>query len=128
MATTTSPPPIVAQSLYVPEIGDQLTLAQDWTFGLHYEYRNEKLWAALGLARPVHSLWGHPPVTAPVTIPAGTVLTVDRLYIRKGAAAYSSLTFNIPKGRNPGHPLAGTRFWAKLADVNRLLFTTEAPL
>lgn len=35
--------------LFIPAINDQLTLAQDWTFKLFREHRNEGLFAALGL-------------------------------------------------------------------------------
>lgn len=36
------------KSLYVPEIGDEITLAKDWTFNLHCEYRNHTLGDFLG--------------------------------------------------------------------------------
>jgi hypothetical protein len=41
---------------------------------------------------------------------------VDRIYIRKGAADYSSITFRIH-----GDPFDKKRFWAKLADVNNIV-------
>lgn len=74
-----------------------------------------------------------------VRIPAGAVLTVDRIYIRKGVDAYNSLTFWLrkpaklkkPKKGEPVPPVdpdyeflakaGGTRFWAKLPDVNRII-------
>lgn len=45
--------------------------------------------------------------------PAGTILEVDRIYIRKGAADFSSVTFKI-RGKKV------IRFWVKLEDVNRI--------
>lgn len=70
-----------------------------------------------------------------VTIPAGTTLAVDRIYIRKGASDYSSITFyakqlgevTIPGSRwSWGNPKAkkvkAQRFWAKLTDCNTIEF------
>lgn len=54
-----------------------------------------------------------------VTLRAGQVLSVDRVYIRRGASDFSSITFNYigaPKGSGR------VRFWAKLADVNTIEF------
>jgi len=54
-----------------------------------------------------------------VSLKAGQVLTVDRIYVRKGASDFSSITFNYigaPKGSGR------VRFWAKLADVNTIEF------
>lgn len=50
------------------------------------------------------------------SLPKGTVLTIDRIYIRKGAGEYSSLSFwaLIPGDKKR------FRFWAKLDDVNRI--------
>lgn len=67
--------------------------------------------------------------TMHVTIPAGVVLTVDRVYIRKGAKDYSSLSFLISDAAPFGAGLAPVakrgfksahRFWAKLADCRRM--------
>jgi hypothetical protein len=57
-----------------------------------------------------------------VTIPKDTILTVDRVYIRKGVSDFSSLTFRIPKDKNKKNIYAGVRFWAKLSDVNKIEF------
>ena len=54
-----------------------------------------------------------------VTLKVGQVLSVDRVYIRRGASDFSSITFNYlgtPKGSGR------VRFWAKLADVNMIEF------
>jgi len=67
----------------------------------------------------------------PFTIPKGTVLTVDRIYIRSGNHEFSSVSFRINKAKgkakqqddNPFH--VGIRFWAKLDDVNNIEFTFE---
>lgn len=51
-----------------------------------------------------------------VSLPAGTELKVDRIYIRKGNSDYSSLTFYalIPGMKKK------IRFFAKLKDVNNI--------
>ena len=156
-----------AQRLLIPDIGTKLVLAEDWTFRLHWERRNESLWKALGLIQqeqvprtrwtpgqrtPVPGgytyrdgyyeevpgeftkVWGKPEGFDPkdpdngygkffrvVTAPAGTVLGVQRVYIRNGGkvlASYSSVTFGCKKVK--GSKFHG-RFWAKLSDVNNMV-------
>jgi hypothetical protein len=104
-------------NLFVPEIGSKLKLTSDWTFILYSEYRNEKMFAAIGKKFS----WGGKENYI-VTIPKDTILGVDRIYIRKGVSAYSSITFTIPKVLNKKNPFAGTRFWVKLSDVNKIEF------
>jgi len=123
--------------LCIPTIGTTLTLEEDWTFPLHHERRNQKFgkdnygvdldWSDWR--------WKRDPVTGKneksynkpheITLPAGTVLKVDRIYIRSKAKDYrdyDSVTFlcnthvTPAKGRKQG--LVRGRFWAKLADVN----------
>jgi len=111
-------------------------LAKPWTFDLYNESRNDKLIETLGL-RPA---WGwkmdneesrkiyrdfqekHPfgEIIKAVTLPAGTVLNVSRIYIRMGCLDYDSVTFSIKKGKCPEKKVHG-RFWAKLKDVNRIV-------
>lgn len=45
---------------------------------------------------------------------AGTILEVDRIYIRKGAEKYSSLTFKVRLHRRT------VRFWIPLSEVNKI--------
>ena len=68
--------------------------------------------------------------TIRITIPKGSVLKIDRIYIRKGAKDFSSVTFywkNVPsvKTKQPfwssmKHRKSAVRFWTKLADVNNI--------
>jgi len=131
--------------LYVPSIGDQLRLTKDWTFRLHYEYRNSKLLAAIGAK--VHG-YGSPAYTRPngeplftgyynegpdlphetMTLPAGTVLKVDRIYIKKGSGDFDSMTFYVKKesGAALDKKFYGARFWVKLADANTIEFEEVA--
>jgi len=67
-----------------------------------------------------------------ITIPSGTVLSIDRIYIRKGVSDYSSITF-FAKGLGETEVRRGwrgdrkqkvksMRFWAKLDDCNKIKF------
>lgn len=55
----------------------------------------------------------------PYTFPKGSVLEIDRIYIRQGNEAYSSITFKI-RGKTV------RRFWAKLDDANKIECEIEA--
>lgn len=126
----------------IPELGTNIVLAEDWTFPLHHEPRNDSLFEVMGMAHE-HNWRDEPdPPPHPVTVPKGAALTIDRIYIRKGAKDYSSVTFRWPgqkttrrtktftyrecvNGPERSHsytiPAQGVRFWAKLADVNRMV-------
>lgn len=92
------------RKLYVPALGDQLTLAEDWTFHVVNAHQNCPLveWMGLPLAG---SYWNPPfgrsadrqPIESKVDcmLPKGTILKVGRIYIRQGAPTYNSLTFTI---------------------------------
>ncbi len=116
---------------YVPSIGDELWLSRDWKFTLYKETRNQKFFHEhLELVEPYEGRFidlddDHPAVIlrntytaygAVITLPTGTQLVVDRIYIRKGKSQYDSITFKLkdhPKG------LEG-RFWVKLEDANTI--------
>lgn len=110
--------------LFVPTIGTQLKLLANWTFTLYHESRNDTLWTALvgplpknrwGDDRYLDKDWSQGYKSEIVTLPAGTHLTVDRVYIRQGSdktKSFDSLSFRVKK--------ANQRFWAKLSDVNTM--------
>jgi hypothetical protein len=184
--------------LYIPEIGDTFTLAEDWRFILHAENRNQDLaaWAGYYLIAGSPTRFVDPRIVPPmrprdyevdysgsqaayrdgknwnsiealrrqeelacpewvkywddyrewqkdtvakgvteisVTLPAGTILKVDRIYIRKGQGDYSSITFFAEGLGETIVPASGQvsarqydakkkklRFWAKLSDVNTM--------
>lgn len=57
------------------------------------------------------------------TLPAETVLKVDRIFIRKGMEDWSSLTFFMVSSPDPRFASKKkTRFWAKLSDCNQIEF------
>lgn len=115
---------------FLPEIGTILRLSYDWKFTIYQEHRNEKFIDLLNLFDG--KCWVHwedrsGPDTALIQIRAGSELKVDRIYIRKGAEDYSSVTFWLgkeavvigPDGKQYA-PTKRMRFWAKLSDVNRI--------
>lgn len=60
--------------------------------------------------------------SVPVVLPAGSCLKLDRVYIRKGASDFSSLSFFLTS--HPDYQFKKSpRFWAKLADCNQIEFT-----
>ena len=133
--------------LYIPEIGDEIKLTADWTFDLYNESRNTTLMEKIGDTRDTEYAYRDPYTTIPCTIPAGAVLKVDRIYIRKGLSDFSSLSFlwvgertkarivereavsynggGAAPSRHPYTqkiPARPVRFWAKLSDVNNIEF------
>lgn len=128
--------------LYIPEIGDELRLIENWTFDLYNEDRNSTIMEFMGDPREV--VWIKQ-TAIPTTVVAGSILKVDRIYIRKGAGDYSSITFfwkgmrtnpkMVERWKTLYHgthhsdskemvkqPARAVRFWAKLADVNNIVF------
>lgn len=55
-----------------------------------------------------------------VTLPQGTQLKLDRIYIRQGAESFSSVTFRTTK-ISPDKKFASKRFWVKLSDANKIV-------
>lgn len=141
--------------LFIPELGTQLKLTEDWTFDLHAEHRNATVgqmngykleyipqrfpeWKG-GQPYPIyvpgmHDWWVKEGVEnthiIPVTLPVGTILKVDRIYIRKGAKDFSSISFFISgapkvttqKNQYRNAVTRPVRFWAKLSDCNTIEF------
>lgn len=120
--------------VFIPDIGEIITLAEDWTFQVVNERRNQGLAICMGKeksddyyypfgteeSQDVSDIYGRfgrrrvPKDAGTFTWKAGTSLEVDRIYIRKGNEDFSSVTF---KARVKGKVV---RFFAKLADVNRI--------
>jgi len=121
---------ILDTKLYIPHLKDELTLLQDWTFDLWHEYRNDKFGEALGLSEKQLNRFWHTWINKEekeiVTLPLGTVLAVDRIYIRNGGRTYDSITFRIRTC--PDKKLNKKRFWVKLEDANQLYIKTPPQL
>lgn len=134
--------------MYVPRLGDEIILTADWKFTLYNEYRNGSLFDFLGIDDTLHGQ------SVVCTIPVGSILKIDRIYIRKGNAEFDSITF-MWKGKHiPAHteqversassyddkgnvehykwthtrkiPIKNVRFWAKLDDTNTIEFEKYA--
>lgn len=56
-------------------------------------------------------------VSTDYTFPVGTLLSIDRIYIKNGQSDYDSVTFRLIDPYRKG-----IRFWAKLCDVNNIEF------
>lgn len=130
-------------NFYVPEISDEFRLLSDWTFDLYNESRNSSLMKFTNDSRKASCI---NLTSLPCIIPAGSVLKIDRVYIRKGQKDFSSITFMWKGMHNPAHeyesnvthwngsgtaikstymiqkPKESIRFWAKLKDTNRIEF------
>lgn len=126
--------------LFIPTIGTELTLATDWEFVLYKDPLNATLVALLE---------GSPTLSAPrplgatqcytARLPAGAVLQVDRVHIRKGVGAVNSISFCL-KGAKARVDLKSARynlstvaadnrkvtravhFWVKLEEAHNIDF------
>ncbi len=106
--------------LLIPTTGTHLKLTAPWTFRLYHESRNFPLRKALNLSADYRDSWGKANEFVAVTMPKGTVLTVDRIYLRKGAEDFDSITFRIHTHSTDPKTFKKARFWAKLPDVNQI--------
>jgi len=123
----------MTRKLYIPPLGDEITLAEDWTFNLYNEHRNSTLVDVMNVTFPEVDYYKRQHQYKPVTLPAGSVLKVDRIYIKKGQDAFNSVTFYLKGHSRPGYvwtghagrtykmPKRSVRFWAKLADANKIV-------
>ena len=123
--------------LFIPPLGSRLRLTQEWSFDLHRELRNHDFREHLGFEDPadrsrMYLIAQTHPRSDHVVLPAGTVLKVDRIYIRKGQDGFDSLSFLIESSPDTRLSVCiiteqgrtrrrQTRFWAKLADVNDMV-------
>lgn len=55
-----------------------------------------------------------------VTLPKGTQLKVDRIYIRQGGESFASVTFRTTK-IGPEVKFRSKRFWVKLREANEIV-------
>jgi len=121
--------------LYIPACGDRLTLSAPWTFHLYLEHRNAEFAKIRGVWPDGAKGWSL--YTAgdlrreEVTLPAGTVLCCDRVYIRTQNKSrvhaeddYDSVTWKV-LGPN-GKQLKKQRFWAKLHQVIEIEYDPES--
>ena len=120
--------------LHIPALKEGITLAEDWKFDLHIETRNTSLIAlVLGREPTGTEMWGrfNPSSRAyegkldgpfRFSLPAGTELIVDRIYIRQGAKDFDSVTFRVKS--SPDERTKKARFWVTLDDANKIEMTS----
>jgi hypothetical protein len=125
--------------MMIPPLGTNIRLVEDWNFNLHYEHRNESIYELLGAFQELKGRHGYPAnaytpahhfdpserAPVPVVLPAKTLLTIDRYYIRQGAGGFDSVPFLLPAHPRPGYSFGkhrAARFWAELEDVNEISF------
>lgn len=136
------------RQVFIPTIGTVFTLAEDWTFPLYNEDRNDAMLCYQGKRDAVEKRNWRDGIKSvgDVTLPTGTALKVDRIYIRKGdekMKEYDSVTFivqSIPSVsiavEMPKSPysfaaskkpriMRTIRFWAKLNDVNQMMIEAK---
>lgn len=116
---------------FIPEIGTKLVLTSDWTFQVRKERRNGLLAKADGKVKDA-CVWdayywesGECRKGYDRTLPAGTELILDRIYVRKGISAYSSVTLRISSTPDPVIGKKKPRFWVKLNEFNAAQFEVK---
>jgi len=136
---------ILQRRFFIPTVGTEVKTIKDTLVDVYFEHRNEKFIKSIIGEYDKKLLWryakkevGELPkgvktierkwtdtylgervdtnYILPVTIPCGTTLIVDRVYIRKGISDFDSITFRLGKKQS----LKG-RFWLKRSDVNELI-------
>jgi hypothetical protein len=93
--------------LCIPKLGSVLILTSEWQFTLIRESRNKTFFQQVVIKPGVQREL--------ISLPAGTQLKVERVYIRQGAPEYDSVTFRIVGQKN-------ARFWVRLEDANKIEF------
>lgn len=112
--------------LYIPNVGERIILAANWTFRLFNEGRCQPFNDCPSPAEPVDNPNYSISQVKRCTLPAGTVLLVDRVYLRQGLDAFASLSFRIGSTSAPWVTKQRKRFWAKLEDVNQMQIAPPA--
>ncbi len=97
---------------FIPEIGTEIELTKDWVINVRYESRNEKIMSFFDVKYNWRSTeYDNNDIVGQFTFKKGDVVKVDRIYVRKGAMDYSSVSLTNKKTG---------RFWVKLDDFNNL--------
>jgi len=105
---------MITHKLFIPPLKTQLQLVNDWSFDLYDEYRNYNFWSAYHNSPPK----GNNVSTSVVTIPKETIMSIERIYIKRGLGDYDSVTFRILD--SPNRNIRKKRFWVKLKYVNQM--------
>lgn len=120
------------QKLFIPSLGTELKLAQDWYFVLYDERRNKTLVELLTAERLLgpRKLANEEDAGEPwaeycfdARLPAGATLKLDRIYIRKNQGDFDSVTFHLKGAKVPGR--TEVRSGVSLGTGTRKEFTYE---
>jgi len=103
--------------LFIPQVGNQLKLTANWNCKVFNERRNSKVFSGLNVDTSSAESRN---TNIDITFPKGTILKVDRLYVRAPASSYDSITFSIVS--SPIKSLNKARFWVKIMDANNIEF------
>lgn len=103
----------MSKIFYIPSIGDQIVLDRDWQVTITNENRNRKFIKKVFDSAVKSRLYLE-------TIPANTILQIERIYIRKGKKDFDSVTFKIVSC--PDQTYDKHRFWVSLKTCNDSLF------
>lgn len=123
--------------LYIPACGDRIRLTKEWKFDLYLEHRNVSFAQAKELVPKGFNAWRDGYVSSEsnqlrkiqVTLPKGTVLECDRVYIRTFSKSaikvdkdFDSITWKVinEKGKAAG------RFWTKLPSCYDIEYRQDA--
>jgi hypothetical protein len=106
--------------LNIPTVGTRLRLLEDWEFTIQNERRNRRFWESyFGKPCPSDYVYsGGAKIWLQASLPKGTILKVDRIYIRQGMPLFDSITFNLTNTATTFNTKG--RFWVKLADANKI--------
>lgn len=110
--------------LFIPALGTALRLTKPWSFTLYCEPRNKSLWDLISPI-PMDGIdyFSRRGGRLSVELQPGDRLVIDRVFIRKGSAAYNSVTFK--GGVHIKDVYHTVRFWATLEDANNIECFTE---
>lgn len=137
METTTSGDLPERGRLFIPAVGDRLILTAPWKFRLFLESRNMKFAKSLAIEDPGKGRWAPGPLPKrEASLPEGTVLECDRVYIRTFNKSrvqekddYDSITWKVmapkAKGKAKGELRPAGRFWVKLPDCYSIEYRLE---
>lgn len=111
-------------TIFIPEIGTHITNPKNWTFWVINDDRNAALFEAEGVS--MAHCYGKKVFQK--TFPKDSVFKIDRIYVRKGNEAYSSVSMLIvdttePKqiARKKSKRTFG-RFFCSLSEFNKAGF------
>lgn len=87
---------------FIPELGTKIKNPDDWTFSVIVDHRNMCLFEAENV--PFPTKWTDPTFQKHAfnkTLPKDSIFQIDRIYVRKGAEEWSSVSLFILETTDP---------------------------